>query len=268
MTRILHISDPHFGTEQAPVVAALEQLVRGLSPSHLVLSGDVTQRARPRQFAAARRFLERLAVPQTLVVPGNHDISLFNPFKRLFAPYAGFCRALGTGLAPVIDDHQVLIIGVNTTRRYRHVDGQVSAAQIRAVADRLQAAQPRQLRIVVTHQPAWVINAGERKNLLRGHENALRQWAQAGADLVLGGHIHLPYLAPIHQSLGGLARPLWVLQAGTAISARVRPEAGNSVNLLDYDGQPGQRRCIVSRWDYHASQQRFVMASEEQLALH
>ena len=88
MSVLLQISDPHFGTEQAPVVDALLTLAHAQRPDLVVLSGDITQRARRAQFAAARRFVERLAPSALLAIPGNHDIPLFNPVARLLWPYA------------------------------------------------------------------------------------------------------------------------------------------------------------------------------------
>ena len=85
MSVLLQISDPHFGTEQAPVVAALEALAAQQQPDLLVLSGDITQRARPAQFRAARALMERLGAP-LLAIPGNHDIHLFNLWARLRHP--------------------------------------------------------------------------------------------------------------------------------------------------------------------------------------
>ena len=94
MSVLLQISDPHFGTEQPPVVEALAALARQQRPDLLVLSGDITQRARPAQFRAARAFMDRLGVP-VLAVPGNHDIPLFDLWTRLRRPYARHVAAFG-----------------------------------------------------------------------------------------------------------------------------------------------------------------------------
>ena len=99
MSVLLQISDPHFGTEQAPVVEALATLSRQQRPDLLVLSGDITQRARPEQFRQARAFVDRLATP-VLAIPGNHDIPLLNPGVRLFHPYSRHCDAFGENLEP------------------------------------------------------------------------------------------------------------------------------------------------------------------------
>lgn len=253
MTVLLHISDPHFGTEQPPVVEALVTLSQQQRLDLLVLSGDITQRARSGQFHAARAFVDRFAVP-VLAVPGNHDIPLFNLGARLFRPYAGHRAAFGDELEPVHSSPDLLVVGVNTTRWYRHTNGQVSAQQIDRVAARLASAGAGQLRVVVVHQPVAVQRAEDVHDRLRGQAAALRCWAAAGGDLVLGGHIHLPYV----MALPGLARPMWAVQAGTALSWRVREGVPNSVNLLRWGAAAPAGRCLIEQWNYAAARQAFV----------
>ena len=261
--RLVQISDPHFGTEQAPVVQALEDFVRRQGPDALVLSGDITQRATRGQFEAARAFVQRLGVPQVLAIPGNHDIPLFNLAARCLAPYARYRRAFGDDLHPVLDLPGCLAIGVNTTRWYRHENGELSAAQVEQVADRLARAGADQLRVVVVHQPVAVTLAEDESNLLRGHAEAVARWSDAGADLVLGGHIHLPFVLPL-----ATTRPLWAVQAGTAVSSRVRSGAPNSVNLIEGVRNDGNvRRCTVERWDHSSANNRFERADVRVLAL-
>lgn len=258
---ILHLSDLHFGTEQTPVVAAIQRLSQRLKPQLLIVSGDLTQRAQPHQFRAARRFIDSLAIPNRLLIPGNHDIPLLQPLTRLLRPYQEYLRYFGPELEPSLDQPQLLVLGVKTTRRYRHTDGELSAKQIERVARRLQQAAPEQLRLVVTHQPLAVIRRQDAINLLHRGAEASRRWAEAGADLVLGGHIHLPYVCAVHEQMP-LARPLWVVQAGTAVSSRTRFEAGHSLNLLFHQGR---QHCRVERWDFQPAQQQFVCVSQQSL---
>ena len=265
MSVLLQISDTHFGTEQPQVVEALVTLAAQQRPDVVVLSGDITQRARPAQFRAAKAFVDRLGAP-VLAIPGNHDIALFDLWARLARPYARYAAVFGAELEPVHSSHELLIVGVNTTRAWRHKNGEVSAAQVDRVARLLTAASPGQLRVVVVHQPAAVTQARDLPNLLRGHGVATRTWSAAGADLVMGGHIHLPYTLALH----GLARRLWVVQAGTAVSSRTRVGAPNSVNLVRWGhasgGSGGQARngsdtgdsCLIERWDFAGGDRRFV----------
>jgi 3',5'-cyclic AMP phosphodiesterase CpdA len=255
MSVLLQISDTHFGTEQPDVVNALIDLSQQLRPDLLVLSGDITQRARPAQFRAARAFMDRLGAPR-VAVPGNHDIALFNVMARLFWPYAHYCQAFGADLEPVHSCSNLLVQCVNTTRTYRHHHGEVSHAQIERIAARLERSSPEQLRVVVVHQPMAVDRIEESTHRVRGHAAALQRWSIAGADIVMGGHIHLPYVMAMPE----LPRPLWVVQAGTAISKRVRPGVPNSVNALHWDNAVSAALPTVLRiqqWDFNAVQQRF-----------
>ena len=267
MPSLLQVSDPHFGTEQAPVLEALVALHGLLQPELVLLSGDITQRARPQQFDAARRFTLRLAGSRVLAIPGNHDLPLFNLAQRLFAPYAHHRRAFGDDLEPSFESPQLLLLGVNTTRAWRHTDGHVSRAQIERVARRLEQAGTAQLRVVAVHQPVAVTRASEAGNLLHGRERALQRWAQAGCDLVVGGHIHLPFVVALHERDARLARRMWAVQAGTAVSSRVRFDAGNSVNLIRYGLQAPPRRCVVERWDYEPAAAAFALAATHELQL-
>jgi 3',5'-cyclic AMP phosphodiesterase CpdA len=267
MTVLLQLSDPHFGTERPAVVEALVQLTHELAPGIVVLSGDITQRARRSQFRAARTLVDRLGVATVLAIPGNHDIPLFNLVDRLLRPYANHRRCFGPDLEPSVDTDDLLVVCVDTTRRYRHKDGEVSRAQVERVAQRLGRAGPQQLRIVVTHQPVAVTRVEDEHNLLHGREAAVRRWADAGADLVLAGHIHLPFVVALHERFAALPRKLWAVQAGTACSRRLRRGADNSVNVVRADASQEQRQAVVERWDFIAAPGRFQLVARDELRL-
>lgn len=264
MSVLLQISDPHFGTEQPPVVAALLQLAQQVKPVAVVVSGDITQRARRAQFTAARDFVSQLAAPAILAIPGNHDIPLFNVVARLFYPYAGFERAFGKDLEPEWHSDDLLIVTVNTTRPSRHKDGEVSAEQVERVSRRLRTATDNQLRVVVTHQPVHVLRGSEIHNRLHGHEQAIKAWSRAGADIIMGGHIHLPFIAPLHDDYPLVTRRCWVVQAGTAVSSRVRKNHPNSVNVIT---RVSAVDCVVERWDYSVEKEAFHAIKNERLHL-
>ncbi|SAI34858.1 DNA repair exonuclease [Bordetella ansorpii] len=257
MTVVLHITDTHFGTEVPAVVQALLALAAGQKPDLVLLSGDITQRARRDQFAAARRFIEALQLP-VLAVPGNHDIPLYNVVARLLNPYGNYRSALGAVLEPSYEDERLLVLGVNSTRPRRHKDGEVSPAQVQRVAQRLRAGQPQQLKLVMLHHPVRAIEPTDVANLLIGRELAVPQWVDAGVDLILGGHIHLPYVVPVLGSAGEAGRRAWAVQAGTAVSHRVRGSVPNSVNLIRHEFLDGVLRCELERWDFHAEQGAFA----------
>ena len=269
MSIVLHMSDTHFGTEKPAVVTALRALARERHPDVLVFSGDITQRARSAQFAAARQLCDDMGITRMLALPGNHDIPLFDLPSRLMRPYGNYLNAFGPRLEPVLNTDDFLVIGVNTTRAARHKNGEVSTEQVERVARELQGARPRQLRIVVTHQPAAVIRPEDEPDRLIGAEAALQAWSRAGADLVVGGHIHLPYVLDLAVRPTPTPRPMWCVQAGTAVSSRVRHGTRNSVNLIHWLPMPlGQpRKCQIERCDYSAAEGWFATAEITTLAL-
>ncbi|WP_193073532.1 metallophosphoesterase family protein [Pseudomonas sp. FME51] len=264
MSKILHLSDLHFGTEDADVTQALLHLAEQQQPDLYLLSGDITQRARRSQFAAARAFIQRLPAKPLLAVPGNHDLPLFNLPLRMLNPYGNYRHVFGNELEPEFERDDLLVIGVNSTRPGRHKDGEVSDEQIHRVAQRLKQARPGQLRLVMLHHPVRAVEESDVSNLLMGRERAVPSWVDAGADLLLAGHIHLPYVVPL---TGTSDRSAWAIQAGTGISQRVRGNIPNSINLIEYESENGQSRCHVTRWDYAHEGKRFVAGKTTLLPL-
>lgn len=273
MSVLLQISDTHFGTDQAGVMAALVALTQSEQVQHVLLAGDITMRARRGQFAAARAFMDSLPVQSRMALPGNHDISLWLPWRRFLWPYRLYQHYFPTAFDADGVIHwnlgAIQLIGVRTTRRYRHIQGEVSRAQITNVCKRLQALPASALRLVAVHQPVLVIDEDDRKNLLRGAAQANAGWRAAGAHAVLGGHIHEPYVKLIPSQAGEALSPLWALQSGTAISTRIRDEHPNSVNLirpaslvpagiLHNPLQLTAPRWQVERWDFDAALQAFA----------
>ena len=256
MSVLLQISDTHFGTDQPLVVEALAAFTAQQRPDVVVLSGDITQRAQRAQFHAARAFVERLATP-VLAIPGNHDIPLFDVLARITRPYGHYQEAFGAELEPVHASADLLVQCLNTTRWWRHTNGEISTEQIEHVAARIAGAEPGQLCVVVVHQPVSVPRAGDVHNLVRRYAAAVHRWANAGADIVMGGHIHLPYVMP----LLGLSRQLWSVQAGTAVSHRVRGGQPNSVNVLRWGRDAPRGRCVVEQWDCPATGPAFMRAA-------
>ncbi len=252
----MQVSDTHFGTEQAAVLAAVLRLAAAERPDVALLTGDITQRARRREFEAAARFVRALATPHTLVLPGNHDVPLWNLPQRLLAPYAGFHASFGPELQPRLQAAGLWLATLRSTRRWRHRHGELSAQQIQAAADYLSQAPPGTLRVVAAHHPVAVPLPAEQQHVLRGAAAATAAWHRAGVHVVMGGHIHLPYFLPL-RSPGAPpdSPPLWVAQAGTAMSRRLRPGTRHSVNLLRRDAEGGWQ---LERWDHDPERGEFL----------
>ncbi|MCK7595001.1 metallophosphoesterase family protein [Pseudomarimonas salicorniae] len=252
MKSLLHLSDTHFGTEVPAVVAALERMVLREAPEVVLLSGDITQRATRAQFRTARAFLDRLRLPWS-VIPGNHDIPLLDLVTRMLRPYARYRQELGEASTHgLLDLPGLRLIRVKSTRRRRHIDGELSRRQIAEVSRALREAPSGVLRLVVTHQPVWVDRERDRHNRCHGADLALSRWRDAGADLLLAGHIHWPFVRRIAGD-----RPVWAVNAGTATSSRVRDGVPQSCNLLRWDPSRPRAGAELQRWDYLAGDDGF-----------
>lgn len=225
MTRIVHLSDLHFGALAPGLEAPLTARIRALAPSLIVVSGDLTQRARAAQFAQARAFLAGLGAP-VLAVPGNHDMPFHRPLTRLLRPFRAWDRGWSAEREPVWQDDQVIVVGVNTADPWAWRRGVIRRRQVARVGALLAKAGKR-ARVVVLHHPLEHL-PGEHQPLMRGAAMALEALPRLGAQVVLSGHIHLSHAGPFTAAPG-----LLFVQAGTGLSYRRKSEA-NAFNLLDF----------------------------------
>ncbi|MBX2988353.1 MAG: metallophosphoesterase [Bdellovibrionaceae bacterium] len=243
--RIAHISDPHFGTATVDVVAALRRTLLDLSPDLVLITGDITQRARFRQFRDARRFVKSLAPLEVVAVPGNHDIPLFNVIARLFYPYWGYLKIFKGTLNREVAREDVHVLALNSTRWFRHIQGQIHPRTLRS---RLKKIPDRaRVRIVAYHHPMDCPKHADEKNLLKNRDEIMAILAESGVDAVLGGHIHDPFIALSSERYPTL-RPLVISLAGTCLSWRIRANAPNSFNLIEVVTQDSPR-LRISRYD-------------------
>jgi 3',5'-cyclic AMP phosphodiesterase CpdA len=229
MRVIVHLSDVHFGRLQPSLVEPLTAAIQGLAPDLLAVSGDLTQRARRREFADAQRFLESLPFPR-LVLPGNHDVPLYNVFTRFVTPLARYKRAITTELSPVYRDEEMIVVGVNTARSLTWGEGRINARQVDEIVATLAGASPDLIRIVVTHHPFDLPEGVREERLVGGAASAMKKLAEARADLFLAGHLHLSHIGHTATRYKIAGHSALVVQAGT-VSTRSRGEQP-SFNVL------------------------------------
>jgi 3',5'-cyclic AMP phosphodiesterase CpdA len=230
MIRLFHVSDVHFGREDRDAVRWFDGLVHAEQPDAIVMTGDLTMRAKKEEFAAATAWLEGLRRPVTVEV-GNHDLPLFNIFRRLFRPYKRY-RKLEAMIERPLDIAGVTVVPMKTTARFQLRNwskGSVSDGSLARAVEGARTADPSGLTLVACHHP--LIEAGTHATArTKGGKNALAALAAAGVDAVLSGHVHDPFDRTVEQ--GG--RQIRMIGAGT-LSSRVR-ETRPSFNELRIDG--------------------------------
>ena len=146
MRTLVHLSDLHFGRVDQALLGPLRELVERIAADVVVISGDLTQRAKVEEFEEARAFLDSLPGPQ-IIVPGNHDISLYNVFRRFMRPLARYKRYITDELEPVFIDDEIAVVGVNTARSLTIKDGRISHEQVAGLRARLAGLPPQVTRI-------------------------------------------------------------------------------------------------------------------------
>lgn len=187
-TRFLHISDLHTGTrEDAAIERALATLIERIEPELIVASGDLTHRGRREQHERAAAFLKRLGRP-LLVVPGNHDIPLLPP-ARFTRTFDEFARQWQT-TEPVYRSTDLFIVGLNSVRPWRHQSGGIRESQLRRTAKLLAEAPAGALRVVALHHHLLGAPWRSRKKPVAKRSYVLARLVDAGAELILAGHIH------------------------------------------------------------------------------
>jgi 3',5'-cyclic AMP phosphodiesterase CpdA len=236
MSRILHLSDPHFGTVDTRLVEPLLDLADRLKPDLCVISGDLTQRARSSQFHQASDFIARLPGP-VLIVPGNHDMPLHNLPIRLLAPFDGYRRVFGADLEPKAVLTDAVVQGINTANPLVWKSGRLRSSSLARMTKAFSATPQGHWRVVVMHHAPVPAADGTPADIADPDET-LAALARAGADIVLSGHTHMP-----HTGVAETAAGVLFLQVGTAISTRLKTGT-NDFSLVTL--APGQ--VTVEGW--------------------
>jgi 3',5'-cyclic AMP phosphodiesterase CpdA len=196
-TRLLHISDLHVGSREAPPVErALEVLIGRVEPELVIASGDLTHRGEGAQHEQAAAFLRGLG-PPVLAIPGNHDIPYSFP-ARFTRTFEHFERHWET-TEPVHRSERLLVVGLNSVRAWRHQSGGIREEQLRRAAELLAEAPPSAVRVVTLHHHLIGAPWRSRKKPVSRRSHVLASLVDAGAELILAGHIHQAAVAERHE---------------------------------------------------------------------
>ncbi len=214
---VAHVSDLHVGAHDERTLGGLSQDLRHARAAATILTGDLTMRARTREFARAAQVIATFPAP-TMVVIGNHDIPLTNPIRRMSSPYAKFRAGVTPELDPVLDLDGARIQGLGSMPRWRWKSGRVSDRQARLIRQTFAGAPVGTARIVAMHHPP----SSQALEAIAGGPDLERALVDAEVDIVLAGHTHVPSVRVLHLRSGERARSVIEVVAGTATSDRTR----------------------------------------------
>lgn len=222
MRTIVHCSDLHFGKTDPAVVERLKNKILEVKPDVVIVSGDLTQRARMHEFVQARAFLKQLGVPQ-VVIPGNHDVALWNIFSRLFTPFKHYQNWVHEHTHASYSDEHISIAAINTAQSWTINAGRLRTEGLKRVGDQWTNLAPDVLRILVSHHPLD-LDSLKRKFAWGkdSHVAAHRAWL-CKPDVLCSGHLH--------GTAAYIQKACVQIAAGTATSTRLRAEA-NSFNII------------------------------------
>jgi 3',5'-cyclic AMP phosphodiesterase CpdA len=232
MRTLVHLSDLHFGRIDPAILMPLVKMIGEVKPDLVAVSGDLTQRARIEEYAAAKEFLGAIPFPQ-IVVPGNHDVPLYNLVSRFARSLDRYKRYITPDLQPVFADSEIVVAGVNTARALTWKDGRINRRQLEQLRATLQAVPPNVTKIVVTHHP-FDLPAGASGRVVGRSWLAMKTLAECRVDLLLAGHFHI---ADTGQTAKRYKMPGYsaiIVSSGTSTSTRGRGQP-NSLNVIQID---------------------------------
>ena len=241
MRTVVQISDLHFGAILEPTLDVLVDYLHGIEPQLTIISGDLTQRATREQFLKAHAYMKRLPMPQ-LVIPGNHDVPLYNVFRRFLTPFAAYDEAISPEHNPTFIDDEIAVVAVNSARSFTFKGGRLTAAGVQHGVAQYARATNGQVRLFVTHHPFDIPVALDGVSIVRGARAAVQAFAACEVDVYLTGHLHLVHHAPASLFMHGYNATMLV--AGTATSTRARGET-NSFYVFRIDHTRNDDAAIV-----------------------
>ncbi|HCM83609.1 MAG TPA: metallophosphoesterase [Alphaproteobacteria bacterium] len=227
--RIAFITDLHFGRLTIGAEAALLADLRAQKPDLILIGGDITQRGLSSQFRDCQKFLAALPAEWVCII-GNHDVPAWNLIQRFCDPYGPYQKFVTQDLNPQWSNEYLAVQGLNSARRmmrdWAWEQGAIDDQQI-GTTKSFFAQHPDKTKILMVHHPITHPPLAPTRLLAENYQRALTEFAEAGADIICTGHLHLASVWDGKELVSGRQKPLWLLQGGTAMCDRLRGECNS-----------------------------------------
>ena len=260
MRTLIHLSDLHFGRVDPRIVTPLLDFIRATSPDLVAISGDLTQRARTSEFQSAHRFLDAIPFPQ-IVVPGNHDVPLYNLFSRFLRKLNRYQSLINADLEPFYRDSEITVSGVNTVRALAWKNGRINRQQLEKLRARFSNVPAAKVKIVVTHHPFDLPEGVNGDHVVGRARLAIQTLAECRVDLLLAGHFHVGATGHTATRYPFENYSALIISSGTSTSTRGRGQA-NSLNVIQIDGA----KITIARQTWRPERGLFDLFSNERFS--
>lgn len=242
MRKIVHCSDLHFGRNDEVLVNLMIKKINQSKPDLVVVSGDLTERATEKQFKKAKAFLDKIPFKK-LVIPGNHDVPLYNIYYRFLKPFVRYKKYISQDLGPKYEDDEIIVQGINTARSFAFTRGKIRETSIAEIAEHFEDS-PNKFKILVTHHPFILVPDFPVRDFLRRRKFFFKKIKNYLPDLILSGHYHYSYTGQIKRKYLPKGKKVAVSLTGSSFSTRTRKQI-NSYNIIQISGE----KFKIKRYD-------------------
>lgn len=260
---LLQISDLHFGPPYIEKIGeAALRIAPELKPDAVIVSGDLTQRAKREQFEAAKLFMSRLPAVPRLVIPGNHDVPLYRIYERMVNPHGLYREIISQDLNPVLKVKRAVIAGLDSTAPHSAIsNGRIFERQLDDCAKIFQDSPRDSIRIVVAHHHFAPAPDYLKDSIMPKAKRAMERFLDLNVEMILGGHLHRAYVGNSLDFYPGTHRNRGIIiaQCGTTTSqrGRGREREKNSLNLIAV----GTRTITITHYMYFHESDSFEAIS-------
>lgn len=258
--KILHISDLHWGRKFSPIMAIkLKEFIEKEKPELIAISGDLTQRAKKREFIAVKRYLASIGIPY-ISVPGNHDVPLYPVHLRFFFPFLRYKNYFCEEIEPEFINEKFCIFGLCSAHSFTSSEGRIKKSQIKKLRLKILRASPSQKIIIMIHHPVIWADPLDRDRTIYGANELIELFMELPPDLILSGHYHHRFFFNLKDFYSKLPKNIYLIFSSTPTTERGRKKEKNSggLNLIKINEKIKVEFYLFSKDDFKSVEEIYI----------